>query len=79
MVKCVDCKSTTIEDKLCPRGEGARPKDCYNYTKNYEHDKKTGCWLSHCAEKSSDASNSVSKIIDDMDAFDIFAIKCKLC
>ena len=60
VVKCVDCKSTTTEDKICPRGEGAKPADCYKYTQNYEQDKTTGCWSSHCEAKSSDASNSVS-------------------
>ena len=63
VVKCINCQSTTVEEKLCPRGKGARPKDCYNYTQNYEHDTNTGCWLSHCTEKSSDAFNSVSMVI----------------
>ena len=75
VVKCVDCKSTTTEDKICPRGEGAKPTDCYKYTQNHEQDKTTGCWSSHCEAKSSDASNSVSIMYPfrDMEADDFHA------
>jgi len=58
VVKCINCESVIPEDQLCPRGEGARPSDCYKYTKHFSHASDDGCWLSHCAVKSSDAFNS---------------------
>ena len=60
VVKCLNCKSVTPEAESCPRGAGARPADCYRYTKHHSHASEDGCWKSHCTEKSSDASNSVS-------------------
>jgi len=56
--KMFGLQTSPPEEELCPRGEGARPADCYNYTANYKQDNVTGCWSSHCTEKLSDASNS---------------------
>lgn len=56
VVKCVDCPAPADEESTCPRGNGARPAQCYTYTKNnhYANDDKQ-CWEPGCVEKASDA------------------------
>jgi len=55
-VKCVDCEPVETKVEKCPSGGGARPIECYDYTKN-DHFAESAdkCYKSECVEKASDA------------------------
>merc|ERR1712048_721966 len=63
VIKCDDCPAPADVESTCPRGHGARPPQCYTYTRDnhYSNDTNaakgtsTNCWLSGCVENPSDA------------------------
>lgn len=56
IVQCITCEPPETEEEQCPRGEGAKPTDCYTYTKDYKYKSDAQqCYRSHCEPNSSDA------------------------
>ena len=63
VIKCEDCPAPANEESTCPRGNGARPTQCYTYTRDnsYANDTRaakgtsTQCFESGCVENASDA------------------------
>ena len=56
VVKCLPCEEPAPKEEACPKGDGARPGNCYSYTKN-DHfaEDLDQCYRSQCGEKASDA------------------------
>ena len=55
-VQCLDCDPPESEESLCPSGSGARPKDCYSYTKYATYARPPSeCFRSNCIENVADS------------------------
>jgi len=63
VIRCENCPAPANEESTCPRGNGARPTQCYTYTRDnsYANDTKAAkgtssqCYESGCVENPSDA------------------------
>merc|ERR1712203_136405 len=56
IVKCLPCDAPETEDQACPRGQNAKPANCYAYTQNYAfRNDEHQCYRAHCEPKPSDA------------------------